>query len=174
MKLCTKCGDKPARESGNTWCKPCNTAYARAWRKANPEKWAEQRAKSNARSRARYASDPLYKAHVDARNLAAQDKHREASAIRRRLYGIPRSTFQNMLRNQSERCAVCANPLEQGRRTHVDHDHTTGFVRGLLCAGCNTGLGCFADNPEKLLAAAEYLLRFQPPVVVSLSSLDAC
>jgi hypothetical protein len=41
----------------------------------------------------------------------------------------------------------------------IDHDHTTGEVRGLLCPTCNAGLGHFKDSPELLLKAALYLQK---------------
>lgn len=52
-------------------------------------------------------------------------------------------------------CAVC------GLRppAHVDHDHRTGSVRGVLCSGCNQGLGNFRDSAEALRRAADYLER---------------
>jgi len=42
---------------------------------------------------------------------------------------------------------------------NVDHDHKTKKVRGLLCFGCNTGIGCLRDNPSRLRSAADYLER---------------
>lgn len=51
-------------------------------------------------------------------------------------------------------CEVCDHPSEV-----VDHDHTTGKIRGVLCGHCNLGLGHFEDNPDMLKAAAEYLIR---------------
>ena len=44
-----------------------------------------------------------------------------------------------------------------GGRFHIDHDHSTGKVRGLLCTACNMGLGLFKDDPEMLLRAIDYL-----------------
>lgn len=49
-------------------------------------------------------------------------------------------------------CMICGR-----KATHVDHEHKTGVVRGVLCNNCNTGLGMFADSPKLLLWAAAYL-----------------
>lgn len=60
---------------------------------------------------------------------------------------------------QLGRCAICGTLEEDvpGKRLHLDHDHQSGRVRGLLCTNCNTGLGQFKDDPERLLAAIRYL-----------------
>lgn len=65
-----------------------------------------------------------------------------------------------MLAEQSRRCAICGTPEAGGRGGfHVDHDHTTGKVRALLCTNCNSGLGRFGDDPKRLTAAAVYLTK---------------
>jgi len=56
-------------------------------------------------------------------------------------------------------------PEEEGRALAIDHDHTTGVVRGTLCHRCNKGIGLLQDSPELLQAGIEYLktpLTFTP------------
>lgn len=63
--------------------------------------------------------------------------------------------FECRFIDQGGVCAVCFDPL--GPDAHVDHDHESGLVRGLLCRSCNLGLGNFKDDPVRLAAAADYL-----------------
>lgn len=66
--------------------------------------------------------------------------------------------YEAMKAAQGDRCAVCRRSSEELDQTlAVDHCHTTGKVRGLLCANCNRGLGLFRDSPQDLIAAADYL-----------------
>lgn len=74
---------------------------------------------------------------------------------RKRKYGIERDEFYALLEKQDQRCAICSVLIDES--AHVDHDHRTQDVRGLLCGHCNRGIGCFRDNPEALEMAAEYL-----------------
>jgi Recombination endonuclease VII len=81
-----------------------------------------------------------------------------------RYYGITPEEYGRMLADQKGLCAVCGNPETSAykgkpRLMHVDHDHETGGVRGLLCFGCNNGLGAFKDDPARLRAAADYIER---------------
>jgi hypothetical protein len=69
-------------------------------------------------------------------------------------YGLTENDYQQMLAKQQRACALCQ---VSGKRLHVDHDHATGRVRGLLCSGCNMALGKFRDSPELLLRAARYV-----------------
>ena len=76
-----------------------------------------------------------------------------------RRYGLTADDFTQMLEAQGGRCAICGTSefQGQGKSAHVDHDHITGKVRGLLCHHCNTALGAFGDSPEILLEAITYL-----------------
>lgn len=73
-------------------------------------------------------------------------------------YGIELKDYDLMLEAQGGGCQICksTDPKGQGR-FHVDHNHETGEVRGLLCSHCNTGLGMFKDSPALLISAAAYL-----------------
>ena len=74
-------------------------------------------------------------------------------------YGITVDEYEAMLVEQDHRCKICGTKDEESSRgkLYVDHDHKTKKVRGLLCHGCNTGLGAFKDNAEFLKSAIQYL-----------------
>jgi Recombination endonuclease VII len=59
-------------------------------------------------------------------------------------------------RRQGKRCAICRERLKL-KAAKLDHDHVKGGFRGVLCGGCNTGLGFFCDSPELLRNAAVYV-----------------
>lgn len=72
-------------------------------------------------------------------------------------YGITEEEYALMLENQDRRCAICHK--KTSKRLHVDHDHKTGKIRGLLCQKCNHGLGQFNDDTDLLHRASEYLIK---------------
>lgn len=77
-------------------------------------------------------------------------------------FGVDKESYNAILAAQGGRCGLCGDTAcQSGKRMAVDHCHTTGVVRGLLCYNCNTGLGKFRDNPEVLRKAAEWIERIQ-------------
>ena len=71
-----------------------------------------------------------------------------------------------MFENQNGLCAICNQPETKKLKgnvvaLHVDHDHKTGKIRGLLCFTCNIGLGLFQDNKTLLFSALEYVERHE-------------
>lgn len=74
-------------------------------------------------------------------------------------YGLTMEAWQELLDAQDWRCALCERDLSVCtlRGIHVDHDHATGAIRGVLCTRCNTGLGALGDNVEGLRRALAYL-----------------
>ena len=75
----------------------------------------------------------------------------------RRRYGLGADDVLCLLEAQNSQCLICRRPIT-AKTAHVDHDHATGKVRGILCFRCNSGMGQFADDPEVLVRAARYLL----------------
>ena len=65
---------------------------------------------------------------------------------------------KRLLQEQGNRCLLCKTDTPRSRGWHLDHNHETGRIRGVLCGNCNRGLGLLQDNPEILLKAREYLL----------------
>lgn len=76
-----------------------------------------------------------------------------------RKYGITIEQFDAMLESQGGVCAVCKGPALGKGRYHVDHDHDTGKIRGLLCHKCNVALGMVQDSREHLTRLIQYLER---------------
>lgn len=89
---------------------------------------------------------------------AAQDSQRKS--MRKLRYGLTEEAFSLRYTEQGGCCAICSTPLETtGKNTHIDHDHNTGKVRGLLCNNCNTGIGKFSEDTVTLQKAILYIER---------------
>ena len=74
-------------------------------------------------------------------------------------YGVDYEWYEGTLVEQQGGCAICGSQDPAKGRKHlcVDHDHTTGAVRGILCSDCNIGISHFKDNPERMRSAAKYI-----------------
>ncbi len=94
-----------------------------------------------------------------ARVKANHDPDRARSGHLRRTYALTTEEFDALHLIQKGKCAICAteDPCNRWQRFAVDHDHTTGVVRGLLCHPCNTALGLVGDNVSTLYAMIKYL-----------------
>ena len=79
-------------------------------------------------------------------------------AQREKTLGVTQEQYLQMFTNQRGRCGICDKRLYSKRYKAfaVDHCHTTGRIRGLLCHQCNTGLGLFKDDPVALQRAIEW------------------
>lgn len=76
----------------------------------------------------------------------------------RRKFGITVVEYDRLLAAQGGGCAICGKLQAESEKTfHVDHDHATGKVRGILCGGCNFMLGQVRDDPAILRTAIAYL-----------------
>jgi hypothetical protein len=140
-KLCTKCGDvKPIKKF---------------------------RRKYDA-----YGITNYYESHcTDCRNAYVRGRYdydKERDKQLRQNYGISLDEYNELFKAQNGVCAVCGCPETRrpGRRKrtedyipmlHVDHDHKTGKIRGLLCSECNTALGSLHDDPNRIKALLKYI-----------------
>ena len=68
--------------------------------------------------------------------------------------------FREMIEKQSNKCAICCEYPKPGKKLVVDHSHSSGKIRGLLCNNCNNGLGHMKDNIEILEKAIKYLKKY--------------
>ena len=135
-KYCAESGETPdAVEKWNKAHPGYKAASARLWYKNN-------RDRANARRRMEQAQGK--RRQIDLRKLLKAK------------YGITLEDFHKWAEEQGGLCAICRHP-PNGRRLSVDHDHSTGRIRGLLCHNCNSMLGLARDRPAVLQAAIEYL-----------------
>lgn len=111
----------------------------RSYQKHYTEKRANQK---------RYASSDTAKARARSRSLMNR-------------YGMTIDSWNQLFDRQNGTCAICKTNLEklESRHVHVDHDHVTNAIRGILCHNCNTMIGLARDNSEILNAAINYLRK---------------
>jgi len=116
----------------------------RAW-------WARNRDRYNALRRVAYAKNP-------GPSISQAREGRLKS-----VYGLARGDYAALLYQQDGGCAICGCPprgeSHVSKTLHVDHDHDTGLVRGLLCNACNHAIGHLRDDAALCRRAAEYLER---------------
>ena len=72
-------------------------------------------------------------------------------------YGITKDGFMKLKEKQFGLCIICCEKLPEDRKIHVDHDHYTGEVRGLLCPRCNLAVGIFENNKDLIGNIVDYL-----------------
>lgn len=165
MKRCRICNEsKPLsdfyrlagmRDGHRNECKACNLAQQHERYLADPA-----RAKARVKQWQQENADRV-NAYWRERRREPQVKRRERDAYLKRKFGISLAEYDAILAEQGGVCAVCSRPPTCGISLHVDHDHDTGRIRGLLCFRCNNALGDLEDDPALLRAAARYL---EPPV----------
>lgn len=143
-------------------CPDKNRAYVRKRRANDPEKF-------RAAARRHYYKD-LEKSRAYFRKRYKENPDRARTAVYlftiKKRYGLDPDQYHDLIRYQSGGCACCGQVLMLGGRKNlsatVDHDHGSGKVRGILCNGCNKGLGNFGDSPARCEMAAAYLRRHKP------------
>ncbi len=74
-------------------------------------------------------------------------------------YKLTPDQYDSILKDQGSVCAICKSTTSSKKRMHVDHDHATGQIRGILCTRCNFAIGCLKDEPLLIEAALKYVQR---------------
>lgn len=89
--------------------------------------------------------------------------HGRRSALKNN-YGITPEQWDDLFQSQGGKCASCGDvpPEDAKRRFHVDHDHSTGAVRGILCHSCNVALGHLKEDQERIAKLGVYLAQWKP------------
>lgn len=167
-KICTRChkekeADQYRRHPGfadglNSACKACLGAADKArYQKKRPEILAQQK-EYVAQQKELDPEGFKTRRNKAAANYRANPENTIKLRYLKERYGLTVEQYQEMEKNQAGLCKICQKP-PSGRwnRLHVDHDHETGAIRGLLCFTCNVMLGHARDNLNVLQAAIAYL-----------------
>jgi len=141
------------RDGRRPECKACNLAMRKAKYREDPrphieraQRWRDANRERHLENQRRYAAD-------GRKQLANRKSHLK------RKYGLTVEEYDAMLAAQGGVCAICRRPPRDGSALHVDHDHATGEVRGLLCFTCNNALGDLGDEVERAVQVLAYLDR---------------
>lgn len=128
-------------------------AYAREYRKNNPEKVkaANKAWRTKYPERMKALRSKWFAEHPDERR--AYMKAYKAKTYSKRYHGVDRAAYLAMCEQQHHLCGIC----QRKRKLVVDHCHATNYVRGLLCRSCNTALGLLNDNCDLFRRAISYL-----------------
>lgn len=126
-------------------------------RKYNRIYYEAHREELRTRQRARYAKN-RERDNGKMREYYARFRDVIRDQRLRRSYNITQSEYAILSELQGGVCAICYRPEpRKNGKLHVDHSHTHGNVRGLLCGRCNTGIGLFQDDISLLISAIQYL-----------------
>ncbi len=144
-----------------SWCRECHKSYRRDRRAAGVDERTERAAThcgqcgepiTGRRGHARFCSTRC----GEKAWRKAHPQHVRRWTLKN-VYGITDAAVVEMLAQQGGACAICGD--DKPGRWCVDHSHSSGRVRGILCSHCNSGLGMFRDNADSLTAAIAYLAR---------------
>lgn len=125
--------------------------YQRQWRKKNIERVHLAEKERRIKLKSLGAKRRSYKKSEESSEKTKWRKIEKS-------YGINKKRYTEMFNEQGGRCKICLkHQTEFNKNLSIDHCHTSGVVRGLLCSFCNTGLGMFKDNLEIIESAKKYL-----------------
>lgn len=149
-KKCSKCQTEKPVESF------CKHRGMKDGRNNNCKECVKQYTAENKETVRKYKSDYYY---ANREDYIKKDRKRHLKVK----YGVTQEWYEQQLEKQNGRCAVCGteDPGKGLKHFHIDHNHATGEVRGLLCHSCNTGIGLFKEDINLIEKAIEYVNRFK-------------
>jgi Recombination endonuclease VII len=142
-------------------CNQCKSCW-----KIRHKKYLSTKAGRAAQIRNRLTSINTYEKHTHNKN--AQLRYRQSAHGKRvrlteylkRIHRITLQDYTNKFEAQKGCCSICGTHQSDLKRSlAVDHNHSTGVIRDLLCSKCNLGLGYFKDSTELLVKVIQYLQR---------------
>lgn len=161
-KPCRRCGGTE-RYASNKHCIACETSWRHRTAASSGDKFIGRKCEKCG-TQERYARGhacigcQAARSKTGKRTPAYKARAREYQMLKR--YQMSESDMRAMLHSQGGLCACCGGDTPGHKHGwFIDHDHNTGAVRGILCHGCNLGLGGFNDSPAKLQSAIRYLER---------------
>ncbi len=164
MTCCTTClEDKPAGEfyPRNRQCKGCVKEKQRRYKERRRGDYSSVSEKACNRCLLTLPASAFYQDKSSSNGLHVMCKACIKWSNLEKRYGITEEAYKDFLERQGGLCAICRGLMSP---PHVDHCHSSGKVRGLLCSECNLGLGKFKDNPEFLSRATSYLLSHRTQI----------
>lgn len=136
--------------------------YNKQWRLAHPEQTRQHAIRSAKKHKVRiqaykkkWAKRNVLRCRTKAKQWYQANRKRILERRVERVFKLPTGLYSTLVKMQVGRCLICGQ--RPTRSLAVDHDHSTGAIRGLLCGPCNTGMGHLKDNPMLLEKAAQYL-----------------
>ena len=140
--------------------------YARAWRKANPDKVRASKRRAYARNPAKHiASVRRWRDKYPEKVIALRKRRKpdDRWATLKKKHKITREQWEYLFKSQGECCAACGSkdPVS-AHGWQTDHCHKTGRIRGILCRGCNIAAGAARESAEVLRLLASYVERDPP------------
>lgn len=105
-----------------------------------------------------------HKRNIPVKELTPEQRKNKREKAReyhlKRLYGIDLEGYNKLLKEQDHRCYICnKHENEFKKKLHVDHNHSTGEIRGLLCYNCNHNIVRKTTDPEIALKLYQYLQK---------------
>ena len=168
-----------SKDGLSSYCRNCKSEYARERREATPVEYRKKKREYNKRWSNKNPVKAKHLRRINAKKY--YDNNKEASMARSKKwaqknkdrcrftsrksklklkYGITIKQYDIMRSSQNDECALCKTPFDSNTNIpHIDHNHLTNQVRGLLCFKCNVLLGAAEDNTQRLEAAIRYLIN---------------